>query len=312
MSGTTISRRGFLGGAAAFAAMPPLAASAENHAPGSARRGEESRCELIGRRDGAAELVKPEDYAAYLRDGKTRGFEALKSLELAFEKVMREAREAVVTGDAPAVWGVYNMGYVVKTRRSLFAIDLKHRRGKEFAPLLDFALVTHNHDDHLQRDFYEAMDSAGKTVVSNFLENKGASECGYTPGERTLKIKDVEIRTFRVDHSRAAWGIDFTTAFEMSMGGYSIFHSGDCCSAEKFRLTRREHDLWMFHPRCGMKPVDGAKAVNPKLSVVAHLSELGHAKNRWRWSWADGEDARRGLVNAGYKAVVPFWGDRIV
>ncbi|MBR6436744.1 MAG: hypothetical protein IKS45_09575, partial [Thermoguttaceae bacterium] len=65
------------------------------------------------------ELVAPETYKAYLQDGNTRGLASLEKLEAAFEKVFREAKETVVTGAAPAVWSVYNMGYIVKTRESL-------------------------------------------------------------------------------------------------------------------------------------------------------------------------------------------------
>ena len=95
---------------------------------------------------------------------------------LAFEKVMREVKATVVTRDVPAVWSVYNMGYIVKTRESLFSIDLNHRRGTEFAPILDFALVTHNHGDHWRKDFYKAMAKRGKAVFSNFLDNPRFNE----------------------------------------------------------------------------------------------------------------------------------------
>ena len=164
-----ISRREFLLGAAAFAALPPLSALG-SISPASVpiRRSEEQQSELIDKWDEATGLVTPQDYKQYLRDGKTRGFKALDALERALDKVIGEAKDTVVTGDAPAVWSVYNMGYIVKTRQSLFAIDLNHRRGTEIAPFLDFALVTHKHRDHWRGDFYKAMDSAGKTVVSNF------------------------------------------------------------------------------------------------------------------------------------------------
>ena len=173
-----MSRREFVSGAAALVALPPLSAFAEgtNCVPsafGPIRRSEEQQSELISEWNAATQAVSPQAYAQYLRDGDTHGYKALEALERAFEKVMREAKETTVTGDVPAVWSVYNMGYIVKTRQSLFSIDLVHRRDAEFASLLDFALITHNHGDHWRGGFYNAMNGSGKTVVSNFLDNYG-------------------------------------------------------------------------------------------------------------------------------------------
>ena len=116
------SRRGFLGGAAAFAAAVPLAAFTGCQSPVPVRRDDERQSELISKWNEATEAISPQVYAQYMRDGDIRGSKVLDSLELAFNKVMCEARQTVVTGDTPAVWSVYNMGYVVKTRQSLFQL----------------------------------------------------------------------------------------------------------------------------------------------------------------------------------------------
>ena len=168
-------------GAAAFAALPSFAVLANGtnrilSAVGPGRRSEERQNELIGKWDEATGCVRPEDYFAYLRDGDTRGFKALKALDFAFDRVLRKIKETVVTGDAPAVWSVYNMGYIVKTREALFSIDLKHRRSRSLVPLLDFALVTHKHGDHYDGNFCKAMDEAGKPLVSSFVENAAFGE----------------------------------------------------------------------------------------------------------------------------------------
>ena len=55
------------------------------------------------------ELVSPDVYDAYMRDGGTRGLVSLDKLEQAFDKVFREVGETCV-GDSPAVWSIYNMG----------------------------------------------------------------------------------------------------------------------------------------------------------------------------------------------------------
>jgi hypothetical protein len=70
--------------------------------------------------DAATRLVTQDVYCAYYRDGDMRGFKALSAVESAFDEVVREAKETDVKGDAPAVWSIYNMGYIVKTRESLF------------------------------------------------------------------------------------------------------------------------------------------------------------------------------------------------
>ena len=268
--------------------------------------------------------ITPADWGPYYKSGLELNpdegaairarLPALQRYEDAFDKVLAEIGQTEVTGH-PAVWFVYNMGFVVKTAKSLFAVDLHHRRAELLAPKLDFALITHNHGDHYTDLFYRAMnDVERKTVVSNFKDNYGAHRFagrvgGYTRAEKTFEFGDVKVRTTLTDHN--SYLIDFTTAFEITIGDFVIYHSGDCSNAEKLRPECPNPDIWMFHPRCGMKPVDGAREVNPKLAVVAHLNELGHAKNRWRWTWEQGEHDRQSLEEAGFKAIVPLWGDRI-
>ena len=318
-----VSRREFLaGGAAASLAFPHFGARADAQgrvAPASVpvRRSEERQSELISKWDEATEAVSPQVYGQYLSDGDTREFKALKALELAFENVLREAKETVVTGDVPAIWSVYNMGYIVKTRGSLFSIDLNHRRGTEFAPLLDFALVTHNHGDHWRRDFYEAMTKQGKIVASNFLDNPRFNEMkGDSPkGVGTYRIKDVEIKTSLIDHYDAPWGIDFTMAFEIKTGEWTLYHTGDSGRGTEPKLNTvwGRPDLWLFFPGCGINTAKAVAKVDAKRIVFGHLWELGHQqKHRGR---LDEPLVRRALAAARpivKDTSVAFWGDRIV
>lgn len=258
--------------------------------------------------------VKASQYREYMkRSGSIKSIECptFERLEQVFDRIKMEVRDTVVT-DRPAVWFLYNMGVIVKTAKACFAIDVMHRRAHELAPMLDFAMITHNHDDHCSEQFYRAMDRAQKTVISNFKDNygahKGKNVGGYTRSEKTFKIKDVEITTSLTDHNH--YLVDFTTAFEVRIGDFVIYHSGDCCNASKLHPKCKNPDLWFVHPRCGMAVVDGAKSVNPKRTVVVHLNELGHDK--WRWSWKDGFVCKTTLEASGYAAIVPIWGDRIV
>ena len=311
-----ISRREFLFGAAAFAALPQFAALAEgtNCIPSSAsspiRRSDERQSELLTKWDEATEAVSPQVYGQYLRDGDTRGLTALEALERAFEKVMREAKETVVTGDAPAVWSVYNMGYIVKTRGSLFSIDLVHRRDAEFAPLLDFALITHNHGDHWRQGFVNAVSSRGKPVVSNFIPQRA----GYTRAKKVFKFKDVEIRTSLIDHNE--WLVDFTTAFEIKIGDFILYHTGDSGrgTVPKLETAWGRPDLWLFFPGCGINTPEAVAKIDAKRIAFGHLWELGHRQgHKGRF---DERLVRPRLAEAkaaGCKDVsIAFWGDRIL
>ena len=254
--------------------------------------------------------VKAAQFGAYLKRGNAADEPAFGRLEKAFDKVLAEVKSAIVT-DRPAVWLVYNMGVVVKTAKCCFSVDLMHRRAEEMAPLLDFALITHGHGDHYTEAFYRAMNGAGKTVISNFKDNYGVKDTrtlgGYVRGEKEFEIGDVRIRTALADHN--TYLRDFTTVFEISVGDFAIYHTGDCCGIDKLRPKLQKPDLWFVHPRCGLSPAEGARKFNPKLTVIGHLNELGHDK--WRWSWQDGLDAKAAVEATGHAAIVPLWGERI-
>ena len=219
------------------------------------------------------------------------------------------------------MWFVYNMGVVVKTREALFSIDLCHRRACEIAPSLDFAIITHNHTDHYTKRFYGEMDGRQhKTVINNFADNYGAAfnkgVCGFTHGERTFKMKDVTIRTYVSDHNEFLRG--FTMPVEVECNGYTIFHVGDTHNVDELK-PRRSPDLWIHHPYCWVwkdgtrgETGRGVAHLKPRVAVVAHLQELQHPKGCARWTWKDGAEAKAVAEEAGSRALVPLWGDRIM
>ena len=263
--------------------------------------------------------VTAETFEAYLRgEIPATDYVSLTRLEEGFEKILREI-DATDVSAHPAVWMVYNMGVIVKTRESLFSIDLVHRRAEELAPRLDFALITHNHGDHYRNGFYRKMNGAGKTVISNFLDNYGAADWrkggryweagGFTRAEKTFKIRDVEIRTSLVDHN--AYLIDFTTAFEIRVGNWILYHTGDCGVASKLRTTWGRPDLWVFFPGCGVNVADAERNVRPKQMSFGHLWELGHHSGRLTTPMV--RAARKKAIDAGEQNLtVPLWGERIV
>ena len=183
--------------------------------------------------------------------------------------------------------------------------------------MLDFALITHNHGDHWRKDFYDAMTGQGKIVASNFLDNPRFNEMkgDSAKGVGTYKIKDVEIRTSLIDHSDAAWGINFTMAFEIRIGNWLLYHTGDSGRGTEPKLATPwgRPDLWLFFPGCGINTAKAVEKINAKRIVFGHLWELGH-KTRHRGR-LDEPLIRRALAAARpivKDTSLAFWGDRIV
>jgi hypothetical protein len=54
------------------------------------------------------------------------------------------------------------------------------------------------------------------------------------------------------------------------------------------------------------------EAIHPKKVLVGHIEELTHPKNMWRWSYNDGLSVKTNLEKAGFGAVFPLWGERIM
>ncbi len=325
------NRREFIKSAVCAAAIPGLFAgrsSASGRTAGE-KGGDAARQSIVTPEENAmldvwqseTDLATCDLYVKYLKDGNTRGLKSLERLERAFEKVLREAKTTVVEEGRLAVWSVYNMGFIVKTKETMFSIDLVHRRAVEFAPMLDFALITHNHNDHWMGGFYKAMNGARKTVISNFLDNYGATHPrkggsdgsvggGYVRGEKTFRIKDVDIRTSLIDHND--YLIDFTTAFEIRIGDFILYHTGDSGKGTEPKLETKwgRPDLWLFFPGCGVDVAKAVRKVAPKRVVFGHLWELGHKTGRLM-----APHVRKALDEA--RPLCPetsfaLWGDRII
>ena len=311
---TEIDRRGFLRSVAmtgAAVAMHRQGAAAESAAPVPS----DDRAAIQREIDAVPEKT----FAAYLRGEEwaadcVREYPAIARLDATLPRVMREAKDTVVT-DRPAVWLVYNMGVIVKTRQLLFSIDLCHARAHEFASDLDFAVITHNHTDHYTRRFYQEMDGRlHKTVITNFADNYGAAfnggKCGFARGEKEFRLGDVTVRTYESDHNHFLRG--FTMPVEIDCGGFTIFHVGDTANVTELHPLHTP-DLWIHHCRCWKRETGpGAAHLRPGLTVVAHLHEMQHPFGHARWTFADGDAAKADSEKVGVPAVVPFWGDRIV
>ena len=271
----------------------------------------------------ALDRVTPEDYLRFCENGTRWSPAELAKLyaehppfwwyDMAFEKVLREIHNEPVDPGEVKLWLLYNMGYVVKTPTHCFGIDIHHRRAVELIPYLEFALVTHNHNDHYTRDFLLGMSAAGKKVYSAFFPSYG----GYSKEkEREIRLTaDLTIRMYECDHNVHL--PRFVTPFEIVCGTGSetcvIFSSGDACDAKQLHPRSAKVDFHIVHPRNGLDVRESARdTVRPAVTLISHLLELTHRFDKWRWTFKDGYDAADLVRSVGKTAYVPLWGEMIV
>jgi len=256
--------------------------------------------------------ITPEMFAAYNRHGAY----AEKPALAAYGEALRTAITGAEDTKGPCLWYVYNMGFVAKSEKCLFSLDLSHPQAHIVADRFDFSLITHNHGDHYTDEFYHAMNNElHRTVVCNFADNYGAHfaqnefEAGFTKGGKAFTFRDVELKTASSDHND--YLLDFTLTMEFTLGGKTVYSTGDSAHPEKLNPSKRP-DIWIVHPRCGLDVADGYRRFRPRLTVIAHLNEMGHARDRWRWSYEDGFAEAEKIRALGGEVIVPLWGDRIM
>ena len=239
-------------------------------------------------------------------------FPALKWYDHAFDKVLAELKTTNVTGNKPAIWYVYNMGVVVKTKSCAFAIDLCHRKAAMMVPFLDFAICSHSHGDHYTKEFFGAMGKARKPIATNFRLAKW-----YCKKDGEFDYKDLKIRCTEADHNPTfRWAI---LCSEVTCGtgadAYTLFHSGDCNRHDHLRPAVKNPDVYFGHCAIGLNFMTAYQTTMPaKLMVPLHHQELGHLAGPYRCVAYNEEPASilQGMKQLGAKSVMPVWGDRIV
>ena len=240
-------------------------------------------------------------------------FPVLRWYDRAFDRVVDQVAQTKVEGNTPAIWYIYNMGIVVKTKSCTFGIDICHRKAPRLVKVLDFILTTHNHPDHYNMRLIQAMTAEQKPVLSNFVL---AWNWYCREMEKTFKIKDITIHCTAADHNKSLpWAV---TTFEVVCGegpdAFTIFHSGDCCRHDHLK-PKGKPDVYFGHCAIGLSFMKAAQETMPaKMFVPLHHQELGHLGGRWRCVGFEDEPLKivRALREAGYKAAMPVWGDRIV
>ena len=258
-----------------------------------------------------ARFTRPHHFSAADLERCYRHYPVLEFYDRAFDKIMREVPETKI-GRGAVVWHLYNMGYIVKTPACCFGIDICHRRAEELAPLLDFILVTHNHNDHYNLALLKAMAKAKKPVISNFYPAKG-----YQAPPEKITISDVTIDSERCDHNATLK--KFVSVYRIQCGRSDdapvIYHTGDSCDHRQLHPSGRV-DIHILHPRVGLSVPEAAKSLYPREIWFSHLLEMGHCKPGiyrpvdWSAAYSDMEMMKKQGIEVSCRC--PMWGEKIV
>lgn len=234
----------------------------------------------------------------------------LQFYDKALDRLTADIPSTQVEPGTAVIWYLYNLGFVIKTPTACFGVDLHHRHAVRLEPLLDFITVTHNHDDHYNMLLLRHMNASGKLVVSNFYPAPG-----YTKAtEFTREINGVTIHCYEADHNSILR--NFTMPMEFicptSDRNFVFYTSGDCCSHEFLRKKSDRIDLYAVHPLCGMIAKDAALTLEPEMTFIGHLQELGHEVDRFRWRFSDGQHELDEFQKIQRNACVPLWGEKFL
>ncbi len=243
-----------------------------------------------------------------------QGLGMLNFYNKAFERVVAEIQAEAVAEGSITVWQLYNMGYIVKTPDNiLFGIDICHKRSSELVPLLDFALITHNHSDHYTESFVAGMNKAGKPLYSNYLTND--YKISGTQTVSPLKDSDIRFVTNIVDHGIAN-PANFVVTYEIDCGANSgntvIFHIGDCGNCSQLSPTKAV-DIFIPHVAVNLDMAQAVKTkVKPRMVLMSHVMQMEYpVKNSYRWPYSRGINECTKVDPNTEFAFMPVWGEKI-
>jgi len=233
---------------------------------------------------------------------------------LSFDKVLEEVKSTQVENGTTVIWNLYNMGYVVKTSKGCFAIDICHRYAEQLEPYIDFLCVTHNHTDHYSTGLINRMFDSNKPVISNYLK-KGEGYQYTTSSISTYVISGFTVTTNINDHNNSL--TNFVTTFQIDCGSDGgnliLMHVGDSnYKAPQYNIVKPVNIfIARYAPNALAENNVIGKKVTPGYVFLSHILELSHAGvDESRWTIDMGLE-RASKINCK-NTILPFWGEKLV
>lgn len=231
-------------------------------------------------------------------------------LRQSFEKVRYELRTTEVKEGTVAVWLLYNMGYIVKTPTTTFAIDLYSKYTEELLDMIDFGMITHAHSDHNHSAFTQGLAKRNKPVLAAF-DIKGVEEM-RVEHEGVYTMGDVTVRVTVGDHNKKKL-LNYVASYEIDCGANTnhtvIFHTGDSCDYTQLN-PQQQVDIFIPHIRVNLDVQAAINKFKPHHVFMSHIQELGHNVKKWRWTFDDALRLRDKWDHEHFW--IPCWGERVI
>jgi hypothetical protein len=238
----------------------------------------------------------------------------------AFDRILEEVKSEPVEEGKVVIWMLYNMGYIVKTSSGCFGIDIYHRWAEKLAPSLDFLCITHNHQDHYNKELMQAMFDAHKPVLSNYFKKESGYEYTSTRDNQYV-IGGFSIKTAITNHNETAEGKDFVTVFRIDCGkdtgNFTLLHVGDS-NYKPSQFTNVLGHVHVLIPRYAPNALTenniigtGTGKIQPDYVLLSHILELSHdgvEGSRWPLDMALERASKIDCENT----YVPMWGEKLV
>lgn len=261
--------------------------------------------------DSIAFLCTDTVYREYLQDRKINKNEPAKAVLSLLDKkvnlVLKNISKVPLKKEKVVLWQIYNMGYIIQTNKGNIGIDIHCRDAKRFAKHMDALLITHAHFDHYRKDLITEMKKLNKPIISNWVESEFK-----TDSVKIFSIGNFKITTHLGDHY--FWKKESKNdmlMFEIETNGIKILHTGDNSSLEKLAAFT-SIDAFILHHDIIKSLPEAVALVQPKLTILSHVMELGHPRtaNGYRWTYSHALEKQKLIYNK--KSIIMFWGESLV
>lgn len=261
---------------------------------------------------------------AMLHETKYDNTEPFKSFVASrASKVIKDMSQPVKKG--MKIYKIYNDGFVARTKSATIAFDVV--RGalkgeaivseKDIATIVDqcdVLLLTHNHDDHVDRYVADRFIAAGKPVIAadEILKDvKGVthyrSETDILDKEVTLRSgKTLKVKIYPGHQSEMMCNVYAVTTPD----GLTVAHTGDQYNEGDFKWIDTVKDqkpaIDALIINCwSMNIADAIKGFNPRYVLTGHENEMGHTIDHREAFWLTFQK----LQPVTHDYVVMAWGE---